>query len=481
MAGRPLALVEAIRDNAPLVAINDYARQAGVEPDMTVSRARARCPELVVQPKSNLVERRETDSLIEHLLTVSPFVEAGEDGSFFIDASGLKRLYKSDLGLVRKIIRLFSQIGYPVKIGIGVNKFVSRVAASVSSVYSFTCVADGEEKDFLKTLSTEHLPVLSDIRERLTDLGLRTIGQVADFSGNEMSGRFGAGGMTLSCHAKGDDAEFFLPELPTVKLSKKLSYAPPLESMTSVLTGIEQTLEEIFDDLDRTGRGCSTLMVNLLLEDRSDRMVDIALNQPAASPRQFIRQLRTRLEKTRLPWAVTDIIVTLGEIVSLHGRQLQLNRTMTAIDGRLRVEDFTDSRFDKNALLTPVLNRAMVPDGCLQLTPMVTSKNGNGIFPSAFYQNWDYPYALQSVAGLRLIHPARTAEVDIRAGRFYRLRLGPQLSRIVRHRGPWEVSGNWWSDDFERWYYEIETENAQLYLLYFDRRLSGWFMQGIFD
>ena len=184
---------------------------------------------------------------------------------------------------------------------------------------------------------------------------------------------------------------------------------------------------------------------------------------------------------SRLSRAVTDIIVTLGEIVSLHGRQLQLNRTMTAIDGRLRMENFTDDRFDKKALLRPVLNRSPVPDGCLQLTPVVTSKNSNGIFPSAFYQSWDYPYALQSVAGLRLIHPARNVEVDVRAGRFCRLRLGPHLSRIVRHRGPWEVSGNWWCDNFERWYYEIETESAQLYLLYFDRRRSGWFMQGIFD
>ena len=52
------------------------------------------------------------------------------------------------------------------------------------------------------------------------------------------------------------------------------------------------------------------------------------------------------------------------------------------------------------------------------------------------------------------------------------------LGDRCKHR-PWELSGGWWADAFNRLYYEAGTDRR--YLIFFDRLLSRWFLQGIFD
>ena len=51
-------------------------------------------------------------------------------------------------------------------------------------------VPDRAERAFLNELPITYLPVTDDTREKLILLGVRTIGQVARFKGNELIERF---------------------------------------------------------------------------------------------------------------------------------------------------------------------------------------------------------------------------------------------------------------------------------------------------
>ena len=96
---------------------------------------------------------------------------------------------------------------------------------------------------------------------------------------------------------------------------------------------------------------------------------------------------------------------------------------------------------------------------------------------------WHHPYALHLIAGLRLFQPPREVAVVINDSREPdSLVFGRKSSQKVRrHFGPWELSGGWWSTDYERLYYEVETSRERMYLVYYDRLQSRWFMQGVFD
>ena len=60
---------------------------------------------------------------------------------------------------------------------------------------------------------------------------------------------------------------------------------------------------------------------------------------------------------------------------------------------------------------------------------------------------------------------------------------GPERHRIVRHGGPWKIveSGALAErDPLQRDYYHVETEDGAAFLLFWDRVIDRWFIQGVF-
>jgi hypothetical protein len=94
---------------------------------------------------------------------------------------------------------------------------------------------------------------------------------------------------------------------------------------------------------------------------------------------------------------------------------------------------------------------------------------------------------MRPVYGLRLIMPPREINVVTESGRLRALNFKKRSLTVTRQSGPWKLSGNWWYGSsttvlpFNRLYYEIDTEDNRAFLLYFDRALSSWFLQGVFD
>ncbi|UCG61092.1 MAG: hypothetical protein JSV52_12290, partial [Candidatus Zixiibacteriota bacterium] len=248
---KPVALVEVDSESSPLLAINNIAKSTGVDCDMTVAQGYSYCPDLVVKVRDTKREIAASEKLRDLLFTASPFIEETEPGCFFLDASGLHWLYKSEDELAEKLVALITTLKMPVKVGISKNKFVARASALTSPVDSFTIVPAETERRFLNNLSLDYLPFSEDTHEKLLALGLKTIGQVAAFPSNEMTTRFSEEGAVISRLSRGDDTDFFLPEFARVKLSARVSLFEPLESAPAVIAQVEKTLTELLEKLSR--------------------------------------------------------------------------------------------------------------------------------------------------------------------------------------------------------------------------------------
>jgi protein ImuB len=90
--------------------------------------------------------------------------------------------------------------------------------------------------------------------------------------------------------------------------------------------------------------------------------------------------------------------------------------------------------------------------------------------------------AVSDHATLRLLDPPESAAVECenRVPRVVRWR--SRVIRITRAVGPERLSGDWWKDDYRRDYWRCEEENERVDLvLYRDRALGEWFVQGWWD
>jgi len=82
---------------------------------------------------------------------------------------------------------------------------------------------------------------------------------------------------------------------------------------------------------------------------------------------------------------------------------------------------------------------------------------------------------------LRLYNPPKPATVRTEDGLVKFIIADSWYGGVVRQRGPWEVSGGWWSEGYERCYFEIELSEGEQYLIFLENPSKRWFLQGIFD
>jgi len=499
LAECPVVIAERPGDSSPLVVVNRAARENEISPVMTVTQARSRCPGLKVAVRSHEREDEESGKLLKLLQKVGPFVEEHAPGTYFLQASGLAGLYRTENNLARKILTELRPSGYPLKVGIAANKLVARVAAELAGRIGYRLIVAGEERAFLSPLTVEHLFLPEETLEKLHTLGIRTVGQLAAFPAQEITRRFGDEVIALARYVRGEDNALFLPEQLTVRRSERLILDYPVYAGRNLVAHLTRLLGKLLMPLKRSGRGCRALVLQFVCEDRTKTSLRITVDRPTASVRTFLRQTRRTLERYRLESGITDITVIVPSAVSLDAEQLDLDHK-TAADNTDRAVAAMEWKAHHVYGITK--QPQTLPERGYELVePAATSKTrteipGNGVaFP---------PYAMRPVYGLRLLTPAQPVTVETESGRLLRLKMDYRTQAITRQNGPWRLSGNWWNEaTFNRLYYEIETDRGQTFLLFYDwlvsdgesagdasasRNTAGrgmipavWYLQGVFD
>ncbi|MBU0984894.1 MAG: DNA polymerase Y family protein [candidate division Zixibacteria bacterium] len=477
LVGQPLALADSDLETAGIIALNREAAHAGVLIAMTVAQGHTVCSHLTVRTRDVEQEIAVSNGLYKKLQSLSPFVEEAEPGLYYLDISGFGLLYKNDQHLAHKISETVTPLGYPIQMGIANNKFVARVAARESAPGAYTIVPDGKEREYLRPLPVARLELPDDIADTLHDLGIKTIRQLAGFPGNELTRRFGPRGAALSRLARGDDTAFFKPGASGEPLTERVWLTASIYRDRMIAAQTEALLASLLVRLGRFCQGCSTVEIMYDLDNRERLSLTVTVESPSLTPVPFLRQLRLQLETTRLVSPVCGITVTIPAVASLTGDQLPLGDDMAGGCRVLREDTVRKQQEIAHTIITVPLPRdTFLPEQRFEFArlirphPRTTPVDARAI----------YPYAAGRINGLRLLQPPREIGVAIS---------GPQATMTVtfrqpvtaKYRGPWELSGGWWAQGFDRLYYEIQTARHRQYLIYFDRTAAQWFLQGVFD
>ncbi len=466
-------------DLAEIIAINQKAIDAGVLLNITVTQGHILCPNLTVRVKDTEKEIEQSNAIYKKLQSLSPFVEESRPGLYFLDASGLDLLYQSDQQFAAEIIKAIKSYGRPpygCRIGIGGNKFVAQVAANLSRNNRFTLVPLGSEGKFLQPLplaqlQTDVLRLSSGTLESLRDLGLNTIGQAAAFPANEMIRRFGPQGEILSQLARGNDTAFFMPESPTEPLTRTIWFDNPVDRIETISHQVALALPSLLAELGRYSRGCSTIDVIFHLDDRkkSAMPLSIFVERPTLSTEMFLRQLRTSLAGQKLTAPVTGLTVTIPVAAALLSEQLPLADRFTT------GANYTSDLPELPAITTPVRRDLFLPEQRFVLSEPASRPEHENYARRSVWSDY-CPYSSSAPVGLRLHQPPRRIKVAAEKEKPVAINQTP-----VTGQGPWKLSGHWWSRDYDRHYWEVRTTGRRHYLVYHDRQIDRWFLQGVFD
>jgi protein ImuB len=485
---KPVVLVDSGSNRSQVLHMNTRAETEGVSLGMTAVQAKNVCPELFVLIRDEKKEQHRFDELSKKLQNFSPFIEEAKPGIAYLDASGFRRMYPQEKNLAEKLIIFVRTRGYPVKVGMAGNKFTSLISASISEIYSYTIVPVGTEKKFLESQSIQLLPIEQDLYEKLYRLGIKTIGQLALLPDQEVAERFGSEGRRLLKLAKGEDDESLKPKVFDETEFQTKDFDSPLETQIGILFYVNSILERQLSDLAQKGLACEKVMAILKTENNSEIPIQVSLAQGTNKSKTFIDALRLELESIILPAPIKEIRVNIQKTSSLCSEQFSLYHKRENILFTQKLAQL--KRILGNGdIFVPQIVSSHRPEGKFQLVTYapqrdISAKSKNKKLDkktSLDLSGSSFDFSQNFTFGLRLYNPPKPANVRTENGIIKFVIADFWYGEVVRQKGPWGISGEWWSEGFDRWYFEIELPEGEQYLIFFENSSKRWFLQGIFD
>jgi DNA polymerase-4 len=344
-----------------VLAASYEAKACGVETAMSVARARRLCPgALVVEPRMSAYAEA-SKAIYRVFDDTSPLVEGLSIDEAFLDVRGVRRLSGTPSEIaVRLRTDVRRRVGLPITIGIARTKFLAKVASGVAKPDGLLLVPTEDELAFLHPLPVERLwGVGSVTATKLRDVGIATVGQVAQLSESSLVSLLGrASGRHLHALAHNRDPRPVQARRRRGSIGAQRALGRSRRSLGEIdasLVGLVDRVTRRMRAADRIGR---TVVLRLRFDDFSRATRSHTIPYPTANTDAVLATARG-LFATAVPMIERRGITLVGvSVTNLEdGRMLQLalpldRHSSDAIDAAV---DEVRARFGTSAITRAVL------------------------------------------------------------------------------------------------------------------------------
>lgn len=504
----PAVVIASDKPTALVLHANDAARALMILPGMRYAAARALSPELRASVLDEDLLAAEQDELARALALFTPNVEpAGRaaDGRFFLDPSGLDRLFGDSRSWAESVHRYLTGRGLSATLVVGYHRFRTEALALASSrrgVFVLRSVEDERDRALLVPLA--RLDLTEKLRDALVRLGVHTVGDLLRLPGDALRTRFGKDAQALHAAASAgaplpvQGLVFSEPVRTTIELES------PDDDTTRLLFALRGALLTLAERLVPRGEAIARLSITLAVERGEAVSMALEPAQPTRDVALLVDLVRLRFGTLALPSRCTQIeLVVFG--VRNPTEQLALFPQKERRDAKAAARAMARVRaaFGPQSVTRARLRPAHLPEASFtwepatELTPpqqlALPGVVGPALDDDSLVSAEPFADSLASDAlpGEKLPRLAR-----VLLPRPLPLPDPPTLSDdpwpgpgaqgpVVRLSGPHRVSGGWWGTRtaaaIERDYYWAETRRGDLLWVFYDRPRRRWFLQGRAD
>ena len=245
LRNRPV-IVGGTEDQRGVVHTASYeARALGIRTGMALVRAKQICPAAVFLKGDYQHYQAISLVLQETYLKYTPVVEFTSLDDAYLDLTGTLHLHPTPQEIAKNIqTEIWQRTGVGLSMGIGVNKTIANIASGLKKPKGIVHVTAGSEREFLAPLAVDALPGVGRMaKERLTDLGIFSVGQLAQFSRLLLEQLFGKNGIKLWELANGNDPREVKRRIIPKQISRETSFEEDTADM-GIIKGTLQYLTE---------------------------------------------------------------------------------------------------------------------------------------------------------------------------------------------------------------------------------------------
>lgn len=489
---------------------SDSASKKYVVAGMKWTEARATCANLTWRQYDVKSYREAQKSIVNELVVCSPRVSAREPGIFILDADGLQRL-GGEGKLCRDLLKLVSKFGYTNgQIGVADSAFAAMVASRSKNRWHI--VPPGKDLDFLKPLSISHLSLDVDLQDVFIDLGIKSMGHLAQIPADNVSERFGSEAVNARQLVLGFDK--VQPSVPVrdKKFDASVEIDGPIESLNQTVFLLKSMLDHLQRQLQHEGYCAEELLIRFFNDDELFYERPVKLVRPSNSSTFLLQVLRLTIEAHPLSREFTSIKLAVTRFCKESFEQ-----TKAEVEHDLSVPNFANTseqqtyllqkfltRLGENSLVRAVANDQHSPDvagiwvpvfqtnqAVVQAVPAL--KIDNSVVKNSVAVDQDY---IESKIGKRGLTAGLVLKQIPHAVPVF-VEYGDGVLQAIAYQGKWHqivkittsecLSGLWWDEQFQKSYYvaliepKYEPGVCMLVLLVRNHLHKTWAIEGIYD
>ena len=534
LRARPVAVLTGRPPLEKVVALNESARQSGVEVGATKSQLEA-WENLVLRARSESQETSAHAALLDCAQSFSPEVEDSSPGTVLLNLGGLEPLFGPLSTIARNLAQRVSQMGLEANIAVAANPDAALLGAR--GFPGVTLIPEGREAEQLGDLPVDVLleSFSSDAEqaarwiETFDRWGIRKLRALAALPEVPVSERLGQQGIRLQKLARGAAPRNLRVLEPQLIFAESVELEYPIVLLEPLAFLLNRMLEQVCARLRSRALAAQELRLNLELAATQQNGCAFFT---CTLTRQFTRTLRlpTPMLDTKIFLKLLQLDLQAhppgAPIVKIHlsadparPRALQsglfrpvfpepekLELTLARIagivgEGRVGSVELLDTHREGAFAV-----RHFAPAEPARVEPKVkpeVKQSGNRKKDTSMQENDSVcpvdekldenakesaKEQMSAVIALRLFRPPLGASVTLREAKPVRMRCLEHediAGEIVWTAGPWRSSGDWseqegWSR--EEWDIAVPTETGLvLYRLMQDKLSGNWFVEGTYD
>lgn len=279
-----------------VVAKSIPAKKYGITTGEPVAMALRKCPELVIVKSDFELYIKCSGAFKEICASYAPVMESFSIDEVFLDMTGTSLIYPDPIKTAHEIKdKIRDELGFTVNVGISTNKLLAKMAS------------DFEKPDKVHTLFPEEIPTkmwplsVRDLlflgkafEKKLTEAGIRTIGDMAHVSESEIQALLGnKAGHQLHQYALGIDESPVKAKPEEAKgFSVETTFNDDIVSVEQVLPILLEQCDVVTTRMRRKGKKCTSVSVTFRTLDFKNKSHQTTLSNATDMTDEIFRNAK---------------------------------------------------------------------------------------------------------------------------------------------------------------------------------------------
>ncbi len=254
-------------------------------------RALARCPDAIVLSPRHTLYRDYSRRVMAILHQTSPVVEQMSIDEAYLDLSDQVADWGTAVEIASGLQRqVGEEVGLSASLGVATNKLVAKVASDRDKPGGLTVVRPGEEAAFLAPLPVRVLWGVGPVTaQKLAQMGVETVGELAKLPQEELRARFGRHGADMARRAQGIDERPVVTEHELKSVSQERTFARDLRDAAALKRQLWRLSQGVGRRLKRAELAAGTVAIKLRYADFTTLTRQMQLAVPTDDERTIYR------------------------------------------------------------------------------------------------------------------------------------------------------------------------------------------------